>query len=272
MSASGARATSSSTSGAPVTGEFVTGALVIRGLAHAYPDFLGRRRVRTLDGIDLEVAAGTVLGLAGPNGSGKSTLMRVLAGLEPHASGELAVLGGHPLDRDVRARVGYLPEDSPFPPELHAREALELAAALQRVPHPARRTEAQRLLELVGLAERADSRLASFSRGMLRRFGLAQAWIARPELLLLDEPTAGLDAQGFEVLESVLAEAFEARATVVLASHLLSDLLESCDQLVVLLSGRIAAAGKPRDVLGDGTMLELYRRLARTSAGRAHAP
>lgn len=243
-------------------------AVRIAGLAHAYPDFLGRRRITTLVDVELEIARGSVLGLAGPNGSGKSTLLRVLAGLEPHAGGRLEVLGGHPLDSAVRARVGYLPEDSPFPPELRAREALELAAALQGMPRAARRAESERLLALVGLAERARTPLARFSRGMLRRFGLAQAWVARPELLLLDEPTAGLDAQGFEVLETILAEAFEARATVVLASHLLSDLLDSCDQLVVLLAGRIAAAGRPRDVLGEGTMLDLYRRLARVGAAQ----
>jgi ABC-2 type transport system ATP-binding protein len=238
-----------------------------RGLAHAYPDFFGRRRATTLAGIDLEVHAGAVVGLAGPNGSGKSTLLRVLCGIEPYSAGELTVLGGAPLDREVRARVGYLPEDSPFPPELTAREALELAGALQGLTRAECKRESARLLELVGLAARAKSRLGKFSRGMLRRFGLAQAWIARPALVLLDEPTAGLDAQGFEVLEALLADAYERRATVVFASHLVSDLEDSCDELVVLVGGRVVERGAPRDVLGPGALLELYRR-----HGAVHAP
>jgi ABC-2 type transport system ATP-binding protein len=237
-------------------------ALRLARLTHAYPDFFGRRRLAGLAGIDLEVPRGTVLGLAGPNGSGKTTLLRVVAGLEPHRSGTLDVLGGHPLEREVRRRIGWLPEDSPFPPELGARTALELAASLQGLPAAACRAESERLLELVGLAGRARTPLGRFSRGMLRRFGLAQAWVARPELLLLDEPTAGLDAPGFAVLDTVLAEARAAGSTVVLASHLLSDLLGACDALCVLLGGRVVALGPPRAVLGDGTMLDLYRRHA----------
>ncbi|MBI5364589.1 MAG: ABC transporter ATP-binding protein [Planctomycetes bacterium] len=236
-------------------------------LTHAYPDFFGRRRRITLRGIDLEVAPGTVLGLAGPNGSGKSTLLRVLCGLEPHRTGSLFVLGGHPLDRAVRSAIGWLPEDSPFPPELTARATLDLAGALQGLRGKELAREVDRLLSLVGLAERARSRLGGYSRGMLRRFGLAQAWIARPKLLLLDEPTAGLDAQGFEVLDAVLAEARSNGTTVVLASHLLTDLLGQCDELCVLLDGRIAERGAPRAIVGAGTLLDVYRRHARAAGG-----
>lgn len=236
-------------------------------LTHAYPDFFGRRRLETLRGIDLELRRGAVLGLAGPNGSGKSTLLRVLCGLEPHRSGTLSVLGGHPLDREVRRALGWLPEDSAFPPELSAHGALDLAAALQGMRGPDRKHEVARVLALVGLADRARTPLGRFSRGMLRRFGMAQAWIARPQLLLLDEPTAGLDAQGFEVLDAILREARASGATVVLASHLLTDLLGSCDELCVLLDGRIAERGAPRAIVGAGTLLDVYRRHARGARG-----
>jgi len=234
-------------------------ALRVRALAHAYPDFLGRRRRTTLHGLDLELAPGRVLGLAGPNGSGKSTFLRVVAGIEPALAGTLEVLGGAPTERLIRSRIGYLPEDSPFAPELSGREALELAAALQGVARKERKPRSAELLALVGLQEHAGRRLGGYSRGMLRRFGLAQAWIARPELILLDEPTAGLDAQGFEVLATLLGEARGRGASVVLASHLVSDLLGACDELLVVVGGRRIAHGTPREVLGARTLLELYR-------------
>ncbi len=239
-------------------------ALDLRGVRKSYPLLLGLRRREVLCGVDLDLAQGETLGLAGPNGSGKSTLLRILSGVDRASSGEVRVLGGSPQDGAVRRRTGYLPEESPFPPELSARSALDLMGSLSGMRRADRRPEGDRLLDLVGLREEARHRLGRFSRGMLRRFGLAQAALSRPDLLLLDEPTAGLDAQGFEVLAAILAETRARGASVVIASHLIGDLREHCDELAVILSGRIAVRGVPGELLAGRSLLDLYRE-------RAHA-
>jgi ABC-2 type transport system ATP-binding protein len=232
------------------------------GLRHAYPVGLGLRRRESLHAIDLTVAAGLKLALVGPNGSGKSTLLRVLAGVERPSGGSVSVLGGSPEQAHVRARIGYLPEDSPFPRELRARDMLLLLAALRGVPRRTALARSPALLERVGLAVHARTPLAHFSRGMLRRFGLAQALVHEPDLVLLDEPTAGLDAEGFEVLAGLVDELAARRATLCISSHLVSDVQRHADRLAVLLDGRVAALGEPHDVLPeDGGMLALYRRL-----------
>jgi ABC-type multidrug transport system ATPase subunit len=234
-------------------------ALRLRGVRQHYVHGLWPRRVEVLRGVDLELARGRTLGLAGPNGSGKSTLLRVLAGIECHGGGELAVLGGSPRSAVVRRAIGYLPEESPFPPELSVRGALRLLGSLQGMPRRELAAESERLLELVGLREHARTRLSRCSRGMLRRFGLAQAWLHAPELVLLDEPTSGLDAQGYEVLQQLFAEARARGVTIVIASHLIADLEDACDELAVILGGRIALRGAARELLARRSLLELYR-------------
>jgi len=234
-------------------------ALRLRGVERSFPVRLGLARREVLRGVDLDLDRGRSLGIAGPNGSGKTTLLRILAGVDRATRGDVAVLGGRPSDAGVRARIGYLPEESPFPPELTPRSALDLLGALNGMPRVARRKEGERLIELVGLASDAGRRLGRFSRGMLRRFGLAQAALGAPDLLLLDEPTAGLDAQGFEVLARLLAEARARNAAIVIASHLIGDIREHCDDLAVVLGGRIATRGAPATLLEGRTLLDLYR-------------
>ena len=242
-------------------------ALLIRELCAGYPTLLGLRRSEVLRGLELELAQGAVLGLAGPNGSGKSTLLRVIAGVERARSGVLEVLGGSVEDAAIRRRIGYLPEDSPFPPELSARAMLELCGAVSRMPRERVAREGARLLALVGLADSASKRLGSYSRGMLRRFGLAQAWLSAPELLLLDEPTAGLDAQGFEVLAAILSEARARGTAVVIASHLPGDFTDHAAEMAVMLEGRIALRGPVRELLEGRSLLELYRARPARAAG-----
>jgi len=232
-------------------------ALALCALEKSFPVGLLRRRRAVLRGVDLELGRGERLGLVGPNGSGKSTLLRLISGVEPASGGEVRVFGTSPHELSARRRTGFLPEASPFPPELRARTVLELVASLNGVPAAERGGRIDTMLDRVGLGADAGRRLESFSLGMLRRFGLAQAFLHEPDLLLLDEPTAGLDAPGNVVLDELLGEAHARGATLVIASHQLADILDHCDRLVILIAGRIAAAGTPRELLADGKRLRL---------------
>jgi ABC-type multidrug transport system ATPase subunit len=224
-----------------------------------YPVRLGLSRSSVLRGVDLELARAATLGLAGPNGSGKSTLLRLAAGIDAPMGGAVSVLGGSAGDPAVRARVGYLPEEAAFPRELTCRGALRLFGALSGMPRREAHARADALLAQVGLEHDATRTLSRCSRGMLRRFGLAQAWLHSPALILLDEPTAGLDALGFEVLNEFLDEARARGAAVVLASHLLADLSERCDEVAILCDGRVVLHGSPEAVLGGTSLSEVYR-------------
>ncbi len=224
---------------------------VTRSFGSGFARLLGRPRTEVLRGIDLEVPRGAILGLMGPNGSGKSTMLRILAGVDRETSGTVQVLGAAPNSKQTLLDTGYLPEESQFPPELNATQALKLLGSLQGLSAQETRERSTVLLERVGLAAAKRKPLGAYSRGMLRRFGLAQAWLHDPKLILFDEPTAGLDAQGFEVLDELLGEARAQGTTVVLTSHLLTDLVEYCTHIAVLVNGVIAAAGSPSEILRD---------------------
>lgn len=223
-------------------------ALELHGVSREFRRGFWLRPHAALREVDLGLEAGARLGLVGPNGSGKSTLLRLIAGVDRPSAGEVRVLG-QPARGSVQTRVGFLPEDSPFPPELTARAALDLLGSVHGLGRSEVRARGARLLDEVGLAADSNRRLGRYSRGMLRRFGLAQAWLHEPELLLLDEPTAGLDAEGFEALDVLLERAHERGATVVLASHLIGDLQVRCDELAVLVGGRLAERGSSAELL-----------------------
>ena len=235
-------------------------ALEVRGLRRRFRIALGLRSVEVLHGIDFELGAGKFLGLVGPNGSGKSTLLRVLAGIDAPSSGEVRVFGGDPEAGAIKRRVGFLPEDSPFPGEMRAAAVLDMLGAVYGMSRAQRRERGEQLLERVGLAHARRMPLARFSRGMLRRFGLAQAVLHEPDLILLDEPTAGLDAPGFEVVDELLREARARGAAVVVSSHMLTDLHRHCDALGVLIEGNLVAHGAPLElvrVLGAAAQLDV---------------
>ncbi|MEO2163213.1 MAG: ABC transporter ATP-binding protein [bacterium] len=224
-------------------------ALELSDLVSCYRIGLLQRKREVLHGVNLTLERGKCLGLVGPNGSGKSTLLQILAGVQRPERGVVRVLGEDPRKALARTRLAYLPEDSPFPAELSALVALDLLGALAGLPRKELRSRAERLLERVGLADQRLAPLRTFSRGMMRRFGLAQAFLSEPEVVLLDEPTAGLDAPGFAVLEDLISEARNRGASLVLASHLPSDLLQHCDDLALLLNGHLRAHGPTDELL-----------------------
>ncbi|MEM6671386.1 MAG: ABC transporter ATP-binding protein [Planctomycetota bacterium] len=238
------------------TGDGVA-AIEARGLGRAFRVGLGRRRQHVLESVDIAIAPGDTLGLVGANGSGKTTLLRLLAGVDRPTSGSALVHGVPPTDRSVRQRLAFLPDGSPFPDELSAPAVLDLVGALAGLRRAERRARAAGLLDEVGLAAAGRAPLRTFSRGMLRRFGLAQVSLADPDVVLLDEPTAGLDAPGFDVLARMLGRMRERGATIVLASHVASDLIEHCDVLALLDRGRVARHGTPDELLGAPDQLEL---------------
>ena len=219
-------------------------------LSKTYRVGLAWRRREALRSVDVEIARGELIGLAGPNGSGKSTWMRLVAGIELPSGGSLEVLGASTSETEIRRKIGFLPEDAPFPPELGARACLDLLGSLSGLKRQHSRERSDALLARVGLAHEAKTSLGKFSRGMLRRFGLAQAWLHSPELILLDEPTAGLDAEGHEVLADLLREAREAGTTIVLSSHLPRDFGADCDRLAVMVNGELVQIGPPAELLG----------------------
>lgn len=236
-------------------------ALLVRGLAqHFRRGFFLRSRV-ALAGVELTLARGQSLGLLGPNGSGKSTLLALAAGLHTPTRGRVEVFGAPADERAARRRVGHLADGFPFPPELSPRAVLELFGALRGEARRARRTRAEAWLARVGLAHEARTPMGAFSLGMKRRFALAQAAQHEPELLLLDEPTAGLDAEGHLVLAGILDEARARGAALVLATHVPADLAAHCPSALVLLGGRVVEQVASAELARDpGHLLALYRR------------
>lgn len=246
-------------------------AVEARGLGRVFRGGLGWRRRQALSGVDLAIRGGETLGVVGPNGSGKSTLLRLLSGVDRPSAGWVEVLGEPPTSRSARRRLAFLPDGSPFPPELSARRVLQLIASLSGMPRAKRGTRSDEMLERVGLGDAGEAPLRTYSRGMHRRFGLAQAFLTDPEVVLLDEPTAGLDAPGFAVLADLLGAARDRGATVVLASHVASDLIEHCDRLALLVGGEVQRVGTPDELLGDPEVLQLrIRGLSEETAAALH--
>jgi len=198
--------------------------------------------VRAVDGVDLRVSAGQVFGLIGHNGAGKSTLFKMMLGLVAPTAGEIRI-GGHAVDgprfRDVRRGIGYLPENVVFHDNLTGLETLAFFARLKG----ADRAQCAPLLERVGLAGAAGRRVKGYSKGMRQRLGFAQALLGQPKLLFLDEPTTGLDPEGIREFYSIVRGLREGGATIVLTSHILSEIQERVDRLAIMKAGRIQACG-----------------------------
>ena len=222
-----------------------TAAIETRGLRKAYG------RTVALDSLDIRVEAGEVFGFLGPNGAGKTTAVKLLLGLTRPTAGSGTVLGAPLGDLATRARIGYLPELFRYQAWLTAREVLQLHASLAGIGRARRHDEIERVLALVGLADRAGDRTAGFSKGMQQRLGLATALLGDPALVILDEPTSALDPVGRDDVRTIIREAQARGSAVLLNSHLLGEVERLCNRVAIVHRGRVVAAGPLTDLLGE---------------------
>ena len=221
----------------------------VRGLTKVFRDFWNRPKARAVDNVDFEVRRGEVFGLLGPNGSGKSTTVKLLLGLLNPTKGHIEVFGHSPRHVQTKARIGYLPEESYLYRYLNSKETLNFFGNIFELSKADRDNRSEQLLDMVGLSKAQTRAVGEFSKGMQRRIGLAQALINDPDLIILDEPTAGLDPIGCrEVKDLILALARRGK-TVIWSSHLLSDVEDVCDRVVIYYGGKIQAMGTLKDLL-----------------------
>jgi ABC-2 type transport system ATP-binding protein len=211
-------------------------------------------RTTALAGLTMRVERGEVFGFLGPNGAGKTTSVKLFLGLSAATSGSGRLLGAPLGDRAARRRVGYLPELFRYQPWLQGREVLALHCELAGIPHGDRRTEIAAVLETVGLTDRSQDLVGTFSKGMQQRLGLGTALLGRPELVLLDEPTSALDPVGRADVRRIIREARDRGTTVFLNSHLLSEVELVCDRVAVVDAGRVVAAGSLEELLGEDSL------------------
>src|ERR1700760_1520177 len=239
----------------PATGSRKSTEVVVsvRGLTKVFKDFWNRPKARAVDNVDFDVRRGEVFGLLGPNGSGKSTTVKLLLGLLNPTKGHCEVFGHSPKHVQTKARIGYLPEESYLYRYLNSRETLDFF----ELDKGDRNNRAEQLLEMVGLNQTRMRAVGEFSKGMQRRIGLAQALINDPDLVILDEPTAGLDPIGCREVKDLIVALARRGKTVILSSHLLSDVEDVCDRVVIYYGGKIQAQGTLNELLAKPDSLRI---------------
>ena len=221
------------------------------GLTKVFRDFWRRPRVRAVDSIAFEIRRGEIFGLLGPNGSGKSTTIKMILGLLHKTSGRLSVFGRAPDDVAVKKHIGFLPEESYLYRFLDARETLDYYGKLFGLEASVRKRRTDELLQMVGLERVAHRPIGEYSKGMMRRIGIAQALVNDPEFLILDEPTSGLDPLGTRQVKDLLLDLKSRGKTILLSSHLLADVEDVCDRMVILYGGKVRAEGTSEELLRD---------------------
>jgi ABC-2 type transport system ATP-binding protein len=219
------------------------------GLTKIFSDWWGRARVYAVDDLNLQIRPNEVFGLLGPNGSGKTTTIKMLLGLLHPTKGHALVLGGDGTNPKITKRIGFLPEESYLYRFLNARETLDFYGRLFGLDSKTRQVRIEALLEMVGLKAVASRPVGTYSKGMARRIGLAQALINDPDLLILDEPTTGLDPIGTRQIKDLILRLAERGKTVLLCSHLLGDVEDVCHRIAILYGGKVQAQGRVRDLL-----------------------
>ena len=218
-------------------------------LTKIFSDWWGRAKVYAVDDLNLKIHQNEVFGLLGPNGSGKTTTIKMLLGLLHPTKGHALLLGGQGSDPKINARVGFLPEESYLYRFLNARETLDFYGRLFGLAPRVRKMRIEALLEMVGLRAVARRPVGTYSKGMARRIGLAQALINDPDLLILDEPTTGLDPIGTRQIKDLILKLAERGKTILLCSHLLADVEDVCDRIAILYGGRVQAEGRVGELL-----------------------
>src|SRR5882724_6113750 len=229
----------------------------VRGLTKVFKDFWGRPKARAVDNVDFDVRRGEVFGLLGPNGSGKSTTVKLLLGLLNSTKGHIEVFGHSPRHVQTKSRIGYLPEESYLYRYLNSRETLDFFGNLFQLDKGDRNNRTEQLLEMVGLSQTRTRAVGEFSKGMQRRIGLAQALINDPDLVILDEPTSGLDPIGCREVKDLIVALARRGKTVILSSHLLSDVEDVCDRVVIYYGGKIQAQGTLNELLAKPDSLRI---------------
>ncbi len=222
-----------------------------------------------LEDVSLSLSAGTTLGLLGPNGAGKSTVLRLLLGFVRPTSGSVSLQGRDPRSAAARRGVGYLPERLVLPGHKSIRSFLRLHAGLAGLEGAELEREIDAACELTGVRDRIEDRLGALSKGLAQRIGFAQALLGPPSLLLLDEPTSGLDPIGMRDARDWIRAATERGCSVLISSHLLSEVEQLCNRVVILHEGVVRAEGAMNEVVREGEQLEdAFIRLVDSSGGR----
>lgn len=237
-------------------------AATTRNLTKYYSDFWGRKRVLALDSLNLTIHHGEIFGLLGPNGSGKTTFVKLLLGLLFPTDGTVTVLGCPATSCAVKARIGYLPEESSLHAFMDADETMRFHGRLYGMQAPVIEERAQKLLAELDLTAARKRRVKEYSRGMARRLGLACTLMHQPELLILDEPTSGLDPVGARKVKDILLKLKENGTTILLCSHLLSEVETVCDRIAMLENGRLRKVGSVRELLTRPDMLTILLKLS----------
>jgi ABC-2 type transport system ATP-binding protein len=238
-------------------------AVALTGVTKTFPVPFQRRSVVAVRDLNLEVTAGQIYGLLGPNGSGKSTTLKIILGLVPPTRGQAKIFGRDSDRPASRESVGFLPESPYFYKFLSGEETLRFYGKLCGLRGAALKSRVEEMLALVGLTSARNRRLAGYSKGMLQRIGLAQALIQEPALLVLDEPTAGVDPAGGREIHDLILELKERGITVLLSSHLLGQVQEICDRVGILANGVLVREGPLKELLGVENQTQLVLENAR---------
>ena len=227
-------------------------------LTKIFPDWWGRSKVVAVDDLNLQIRENEIYGFLGPNGSGKTTTLKMILNLLHPTRGKALLLGGSSDDPEISARIGYLPEESYLYRYLTARETLDFYGRIFGLPREVRHERVEMLLEMVGLAGMGNRSVGTFSKGMARRIGLAQALINDPDVLILDEPTSGMDPMGTRQMKDLLVQLAQRGKTILLCSHLLADVEDICDRIGILYGGKMRTEGAVSQLLQHQDQTEIH--------------